>query len=184
MCWLRNKGQAMARSGKTDISTGSTKLRATPAGPKSRSKTDQAAPNDAQPSKAEAVGPRTGHLRAVVAEEVMTPAESDAATQGKATAEADSDPRFKRQALLEAVCARTPMKRGEVKTLVELVLDELGHAIDRNDELILPPLGKLSIKRRNAEGKSGDLLNMKLKRTKDMGVSGDDAPLAAAGEDG
>lgn len=97
-----------------------------------------------------------------------------------------TDARFKRQALLDAVCATAPVKRSDAKTLIDVVLDELGRAIDANDELILPPLGKLSIKRRNTEGAGGDVLTIKLKRISDAGTSGGakQSPLAATSEDG
>ena len=168
----------MARNEKPETSPKTTKARATPAGPRSRSKTKAVDSGDVVVSVSDAATPRAAHLRAVTAAET-----GEAAAQPVEDAGA-TDTRFKRQALLEAVCARTPMKRGEVKTLVELVLEELGRAIDAHDELALPPLGKLSIKRRNSEGSGGDILSIKLKRAKDAADAGDETPLAAAGEDG
>jgi hypothetical protein len=168
----------MARNEKPETSPKTTKARATPAGPKSRSKTKAVDSGDVVVSVSDAATPRAAHLRAV------TPAETGEAAAQPVEDAGAADTRFKRQALLEAVCARTPMKRGEVKTLVELVLEELGRAIDAHDELALPPLGKLSIKRRNSEGSGGDILSIKLKRAKDAADAGDETPLAAAGEDG
>ncbi|MDA0924215.1 MAG: HU family DNA-binding protein [Proteobacteria bacterium] len=171
----------MARNEKPATSPKTTKARATPAGPKSRSKTKAVDSGDVALSVSDAATPRAAHLRAVTAAET---GEAPAAQPVEGTGAGAADTRFKRQALLEAVCARTPMKRGEVKTLVELVLEELGRAIDAHDELALPPLGKLSIKRRNSEGSGGDNLSIKLKRAKDAADAGDETPLAAAGEDG
>ena len=171
----------MARNEKPATSPKTTKARATPAGPKSRSKTKAVDSGDVVVSVSDAATPRAAHLRAVTAAETGDAAASQPVEEAGAGA---ADTRFKRQALLEAVCARTPMKRGEVKTLVELVLEELGRAIDAHDELALPPLGKLSIKRRNSEGSGGDNLSIKLKRAKDAADAGDETPLAAAGEDG
>jgi nucleoid DNA-binding protein len=169
----------MARNEKPETSPKTTKARATPAGPKSRSKTKAVDSGDVVVSVSDAATPRAAHLRAVTAAETGEAAAAQPVEDAGA-----ADTRFKRQALLEAVCARTPMKRGEVKTLVELVLEELGRAIDAHDELALPPLGKLSIKRRNSEGSGGDNLSIKLKRAKDAADAGDETPLAAAGEDG
>ena len=171
----------MARNEKPATSPKTTKARATPAGPKSRSKTKAVDSGDVVVSVSDAATPRAAHLRAVTAAETGDAAAAQSVEEAGAGA---ADTRFKRQALLEAVCARTPMKRGEVKTLVELVLEELGRAIDAHDELALPPLGKLSIKRRNSEGSGGDNLSIKLKRAKDAADAGDETPLAAAGEDG
>jgi nucleoid DNA-binding protein len=171
----------MARSSKTGSSTKTTKARATPAGPKARSTTPAVAPVKQESPTT----PQRAHLRAVAPPQ-PTPATPPMAEEGPTAQAGAADARFKRQALLEAVCAKTPIKRSDAKTLVEVVLEELGRAIDANDELVLPPLGKLSIKRRNTEGAGGDVLTIKLKRVSDAGAgSGEkESPLAAADEDG
>jgi hypothetical protein len=155
-----------------DKSTGSGP-KATPAGPKRRSAAKGGAP-------AAAGRP---HLRAV-----KPVSEAPAVTEGAdsvAEGEGAQDGRFRRSDLLEAVCARSPMKRSDAKVLLELVLDELGQAIERRDELILPPLGKLSVKRRKPEGGAADVLTLKLRRGGPAGAArGDESPLADPDEDG
>lgn len=176
----------MARSTKSGGATGTAKPRATAAGPKSRGKVKAADSGDTALATA-AVTPRAPHLRAVEPSEVAaTDPAPEAATDGdqQAPEAAIADGPYKRQSLLEAVCARSTLKRSETKAVVDLVLEELGRGIDANDELNLPPLGKLSIKRRNADDRSGDVVGLKLKRAKQAQDAGDETPLAAAGEDG
>jgi nucleoid DNA-binding protein len=36
------------------------------------------------------------------------------------------------------------MRRADLKVAMELVLEEMGKMLDAGDELVLPPLGKLS----------------------------------------
>ncbi|WP_439140034.1 HU family DNA-binding protein [Roseicyclus sp.] len=171
----------MARSSKSGTSTRTTKARATAAGPKARGAAASTTPAVAPIKQDTAAAPQRGHLRAV--EPPKQDTTPDAAKEPAVAAAPDT--RFKRQALLDAVCAKAPVKRTDAKTLIDVLLDELGRAIDSNDELVLPPLGKLSIKRRNTEGAGGDVLTIKLKRANDAGAGGGDkeTPLAAAGED-
>lgn len=175
----------MARSTKSGGATGTAKPRATAAGPKSRGKAKAAVSGDAALAKAK-VTPRPPHLRAVEPTEVAAPAPApEAATDvDQAPEAANADGRYKRQSLLEAVCARSTLKRSETRAIVDIVLAELGRAIDANDELNLPPLGKLSIKRRSGDDRSGDVVGLKLKRAKPTQDAGDETPLADAGEDG
>jgi hypothetical protein len=123
------------------------------------------------------------HLRAV--EPAGEPSDVTEGAESAAKGEGAQDGRFRRGDLLEAVCARSPMKRSDAKVLLELVLDELGQAIERRDELILPPLGKLSVKRRKPEGGGADVLTLKLRRGGAAGAAkGDESPLADPDEDG
>lgn len=175
----------MARSSKSGTTTKTTKARVTAAGPKPRgatSVTTSKASTTSKAAAAETANPRA-HLRAVAPPETVQEPTAPSADM-PADGANDTDGRFKRQALLEAVCAKTPIKRSDAKTLVELVLDELGRAIDVHDELILPPLGKFAIKRRNTEGAGGDILTIKLKRMPEAGGTSSETPLAAPRKDG
>ena len=93
---------------------------------------------------------------------------------------------FKRQDLIDAVCARSSVKRTDIKILIDLTLEELGRAMDEQTDLALAPLGKLTIKRRRPETGLADILTVKLRRARgagDTGDVGDETPLAAASED-
>jgi nucleoid DNA-binding protein len=59
---------------------------------------------------------------------------------------------------------RSPMRRADLKVVMELVLEEMGKMLDAGDELVLPPLGKLSVKKRVAKRGGGDMLTVKLRR--------------------
>lgn len=100
---------------------------------------------------------------------------------------AAADPRFKRPDLIEAVAERTALKRADAKVVLELVLQELGRALDENEELVLPPLGKLMVKKRKPDADGPDILTVKIRRPRD-GVGETQAegesPLADPGEDG
>jgi DNA-binding protein HU-alpha len=66
---------------------------------------------------------------------------------------------------MQAVIARSAVKRSDIREVTELVLDEIGNALQAGRELNLAPLGKLSIKRRN-EGNNGDVLVTRIKLMK------------------
>ena len=103
---------------------------------------------------------------------------------GTAPDAAGSDTRFKRPDLLEAVSERTAMKRSDAKVVLDLVLEELGKALDRNDELVLQPLGKLMVKNRKPDADGPDILTIKLRRPRPGSGAADESPLADPGEDG
>lgn len=92
---------------------------------------------------------------------------------------------YKRQDLIDSVCARSAVKRTDAKILIDLVLEELGKAVDAHGSLVLPPLGKLVIKRRRPETGTPDMLALKLRRARAMEDEGegDETPLADPGED-
>ncbi len=167
-------------SGKRGSGSGSRK--STPAGRKSRtSPTRKSSRSDAAaPPAAKAAEART-HLRAVSFEpEAPAPAKAEVV----ADEAAPTDPRFKRPDLIEAVCQRSALKRADAKQVLELVLDELGKALDRNDELVLPPLGKLMVKNRKPDEDGPDILTVKIRRPRGAGEDGGESPLADPGEDG
>jgi len=71
--------------------------------------------------------------------------------------------RARRGDLLDALSERSPMRRADLKVMMELVLEEMGKLLDDGDEVVLPPLGKLAVKKR-VERPGGDMLTIKLKR--------------------
>lgn len=85
--------------------------------------------------------------------------------------------RFRRQDLISAIATRSDMKRSELKEVVDLVLEELGRAADAGDTLVLPPLGKLLVKKRMEGGTGASVLTLKLRRTPPTGA-GASAPKA------
>ena len=56
------------------------------------------------------------------------------------------------------------MRRADLKVMMELVLEEMGKLLDDGDEVVLPPLGKLAVKKKRVERPGGDMLTIKLKR--------------------
>lgn len=110
--------------------------------------------------------------------EVTPPAAEDATTSSTPVV----DDRLKRPDLIEAVAKRVSLKRSEVKMVFDVVLDEIGKAMDASDEVVVPPLGKLMVKKR-MEKPNGDMLTVKLKRAAADPAAGDVAPLADMDED-
>ncbi|GAB5445843.1 HU family DNA-binding protein [Gymnodinialimonas sp.] len=92
------------------------------------------------------------------------------------------DDRLKRPDLIEAIAKRVSLKRSEAKMVFDVVLDEIGKALDASDEVVVPPLGKLMVKKR-LDKPGGDMLTLKLKRAEADPAAGDVAPLADPQED-
>lgn len=65
--------------------------------------------------------------------------------------------------LLDAVAARSPEARSDLKIAMELILEEMGKLLDKGEEVVLPPLGKLSVKKRVPRG-DATMLTVKLRR--------------------
>lgn len=93
------------------------------------------------------------------------------------------DDRLKRPDLIEAIAKRVSLKRSEAKMVFDVVLDEIGKALDASDEVVVPPLGKFMVKKR-MEKPGGTMLTLKLKRAAEDPTAGDLAPLAETDEDG
>jgi len=127
------------------------------------------APNSA-PNPAPAVEPE-------VIEEDVTASASVPAASGPA-----DDDRLRRPDLIEAIAARVSLKRSEAKMVFDVVLDEIGKALDASDEVVVPPLGKFMVKKRDQKP-AGMMLTLKLKRASEDPTAGDLAPLAEPGED-
>lgn len=99
------------------------------------------------------------------------------------SADASSDDRLRRTDLIGAIAARVSLKRSEAKMVFDVVLDEIGKALDASDEVVVPPLGKLMVKKRDIKP-GGPMLTLKLKRADAAPEAGDLPPLADPGEDG
>ncbi|WP_096785713.1 HU family DNA-binding protein [Rhodobacter sp. CZR27] len=89
---------------------------------------------------------------------------------------------LRKKDLIEQVAGATGVKRKEVREAVEATLVALGEALERGDELNLPPLGHLKVQRRNDIG-AGIRMMVRLRRTavKD-GEKDSTQALADAGE--
>ena len=134
--------------------------KATPAGPTAKRRARPAEPTDAAPDvPASAASASVVSLVSGTAPDQAEPDGADAA--------------FRRPDLIGAVAARSALKRSEVKEVLDLVLDELGAALDARDMVILPPLGKIVIKARKGSG-SASVLTAKIRRpaAQDGGASG------------
>ena len=132
--------------------------KATPAGPTAKRRARPAEPTDAAPD----VPASAASVVSLVSGTAPDQAEPDGA-----------DGTFRRPDLIGAVAARSALKRSEVKEVLDLVLDELGAALDARDMVILPPLGKIVIKARKGSG-SASVLTAKIRRpaAQDGGASG------------
>lgn len=85
---------------------------------------------------------------------------------------------LRRPDLIQAVADRVSLKRSEAKMVFDVVLDEIGKALDANDEVIVPPLGKMMVKKRIDKPK-GAMLTVKLKRAEADPTAGDVAPIGS-----
>jgi len=99
-----------------------------------------------------------------------------------ASSDASSDDRLRRTDLIGAIAARVSLKRSDAKLVFDVVLDEIGKALDVSDEVIVPPLGKLMVKKRDLKP-GGPMLTLKLKRADAAPTAGDVPPLAEPNED-
>lgn len=157
------------------MTTKPTKRKSTSAGPRRTGTlgTTASRPSEA-PVSAPAPEPET-------VEETVTTTVTTTTVESETTGPADDD-RLRRPDLIEAIAARVSLKRSEAKMVFDVVLDEIGKALDASDEVVVPPLGKLMVKKR-MEKPGGKILTLKLKRADVDPTAGDLAPLAKADED-
>ena len=153
------KATPAGRKGRTSPTRKSTRGKATPEGAV-----------DAADAAAVAPDATRAHLRAV----------TDSDAEATTPAAAGDDGRFKRGDLIEAVCEKTSLKRSDARIVLDLVLQELGRALDRNEDLVLPPLGKLMVKKRKPDADGPDILTVKIRRP----AAGSDGAGAGAGDGG
>ena len=163
---------------KTTTRTRTTKAKATSAGRrKSRSGTKSAsASTQAAPEDSPVIAETSAETTSAPMDEEATPPSPD--TGASSTTEA-----LRRPDLIQAVADRVSLKRSEAKMVFDVVLDEIGKALDANEEVIVPPLGKLMVKKRLPKP-NGEMLTLKLKRASADPTAGDVAPLAKDDEQG
>ncbi|WP_339107340.1 HU family DNA-binding protein [Thioclava sp. GXIMD4216] len=71
---------------------------------------------------------------------------------------------LRKKDLIERVVARSGLKKPQVKAAMDALLEELGEALSQDVPLILPPLGKLRVARRDTKGQ-GEVMVLKLRRS-------------------
>lgn len=152
-------------------STKPRKRKSTSAGPR-RTGTLGVTSSATEPAQVEEVTAAAVEATAAAVEATEAAVEATAAV----LATADDD-RLKRPDLIEAVAKRVSLKRSEAKMVFDVVLDEIGKALDSSDQVVLPPLGKMMVKKR-MEKPGGAMLTLKLKRAAADPAAGDVAPLA------
>lgn len=87
---------------------------------------------------------------------------------------------IKKPELIERVMAETGMKKKDVKPVVEAMLAVLGRTLTNGEDLTVPPLGKVMIKRRK-EVANAQILTIKVRHPKAEPSAAKD-PLAPAAE--
>ena len=121
-----------------------------------KSSTDKAAskPKPAVASVAAVIAPKSKAAAKATAKPSEKPA-LKAVTAPKS----DSKPKakieaLKRRALLEAVAMRVGFKRTDARDVMDAVLVEMAEALDQGRDLILPPFGKVML-RKDKDGQDG-----------------------------
>lgn len=85
---------------------------------------------------------------------------------------------MKKKDMIAKVSEVSGVKRSDAKKVIEAVLAELGDALQRGDELNLPPLGKMSVHRQR-EGSGAHIVIAKLRRPKAMIASLEEGDVSA-----
>ena len=78
---------------------------------------------------------------------------------------------FKRNDLLAAVAARSALPKSDLRSVIELVLEEMGTALSDGKDLALPPLGRVKVQRRKESG-GAEILSLRLRRKVDIAEIG------------
>lgn len=89
-------------------------------------------------------------------------------------------PVMRKKELIDAVVAKSGMKKRDVKPIVETMLDVLGDALRDGRELNVQPLGKIMV-RRSKKLQGGSVLTTKV-RLKDRDDTGDKPAMIKAAE--
>ncbi|MFC2969142.1 HU family DNA-binding protein [Acidimangrovimonas pyrenivorans] len=150
---------------------------ATPPKKTSRGKRSSAVP---APRPSSAAGAAGAAARAAAEPAPLAPGRAGVSLETPSTAAAkpsgqEAKP-LHRKELFGRVMAMSGAKKKDVKPIAEAVLTVLGAALEAGEELNLPPLGKVRIARRNANG-AAEVLTLKLRRPTGTKESGK-APLA------
>ena len=85
--------------------------------------------------------------------------------------------------LLDRLAAGSGLKKPQVKDTLEVVLAELGAALERGDDLVLPPLGRLKMVKRKVQGGT-EVLTLRLRRAGEAGAGGKPDVGGEDGDDG
>lgn len=97
------------------------------------------------------------------------------------TGDGANDPAVvKKKDLIDRVVAASGLKKSDVKAAVEAALAEMGAALDRGENLQLPPFGNMRVAKFK-DMANATVLTCKLRRPKG-GAKGPDRPLAEAAE--
>lgn len=125
-----------------------------PKSPKSTTDKAAAKPKPAVASVAPVIAPKSKAAAKATAKPSAKPA-LKAVTAPKS----DSKPKakieaLKRRALLEAVAMRVGVKRTDAREVMDAVLVEMAEALDQGRDLILPPFGKVML-RKDKDGQDG-----------------------------
>ncbi|AKS46286.1 DNA-binding protein HU-alpha [Octadecabacter temperatus] len=75
---------------------------------------------------------------------------------------------IKKPELIDRVMAETGMKKKDVKPVVEAMLAVLGRALTKGEDLTVPPLGKLMVKR-TKEAANATIVTVKLRHPNNPG---------------
>ena len=73
-------------------------------------------------------------------------------------------PVMRKKELIDTVVARSGMKKKDAKPIVDVMLDVLGEALADNRELILPPMGRVKV-RKEKKLPNGRVLVVKVRQT-------------------
>lgn len=90
-------------------------------------------------------------------------------------AEASEDNVMRKRDLIDRVVAQSGVKKKDAKPAIEAALAILGEALSNEEQLNLPPLGKVMVNRKK-DIDNGEILVIKLRRSK-QAIEGTNAPL-------
>ena len=130
-------------------------------------------PAAAEPAAAKAATPRKPTARKAApvvvppptfGEEMKAIASEGAALASTAAAVVTKTLALKKRELVERVAALSGGKKKSVKDVVEATLAVLGEALEKGEELILPPFGKAKVNRSKDGAAGSKLLTVKLRR--------------------
>lgn len=125
-----------------------------PKSPKSTTDKAAAKPKPAVASVAAVIAPKSKAAAKATAKPSDKPA-----LKAVTVPKSDSKPKtkieaLKRRALLEAVAMRVGVKRTDAREVMDAVLVEMAEALDQGRDLILPPFGKVML-RKDKDGQDG-----------------------------
>lgn len=115
---------------------------------------------------------------------VQTPVAAPKAMVVETVTAVVADAPIKKPEFIDRVVAETGMKKKDVKPVVEAMLAVLGRALSDGEELTMPPLGKLMIKRVK-EAPNAKILTLKLRHPNGNAQAGGGAgkgPMSDAAE--